>query len=171
MDYDWFPLPPIDQEGTLFAGEFTVVGSNRAEVVDFLERFIDVPVQCEMGGVVGSSRISPNVNVGPDCYANEILALTGVRLRMKQVDEHVGEFVVCDARGRDVSLEPHWRRGHLVVVFFRGGMCSSCDLTLHRWRAHLDQLAWFGFVEMLLFVGTVAVAYAYVWRRGGLEWD
>ena len=25
-DYDWFPLPPIDQEGTLFAGEFTVVG-------------------------------------------------------------------------------------------------------------------------------------------------
>ena len=26
-------------------------------------------------------------------------------------------------------------------------------------------------VEMLLFVGTVFVAYAYVWRRGGLEWD
>jgi NADH-quinone oxidoreductase subunit A len=34
-----------------------------------------------------------------------------------------------------------------------------------------DQLAWFGLVEMLLFVGTVFVAYAYVWRRGGLEWD
>ena len=26
-------------------------------------------------------------------------------------------------------------------------------------------------VEMALFVGTVFVAYAYVWRRGGLEWD
>jgi NADH-quinone oxidoreductase subunit A len=26
-------------------------------------------------------------------------------------------------------------------------------------------------VEMLLFVLTVFVAYAYVWRRGGLEWD
>ena len=26
-------------------------------------------------------------------------------------------------------------------------------------------------VEMVLFVGTVFVAYAYVWRRGGLEWD
>jgi NADH-quinone oxidoreductase subunit A len=24
---------------------------------------------------------------------------------------------------------------------------------------------------MLLFVLTVFVAYAYVWRRGGLEWD
>jgi NADH-quinone oxidoreductase subunit A len=29
----------------------------------------------------------------------------------------------------------------------------------------------FAFVEMLLFVGTVGVAYGYVWRRGGLDWD
>ncbi len=33
------------------------------------------------------------------------------------------------------------------------------------------QLSLFGLVEMLLFVGTVFVAYAYVWRRGGLDWD
>jgi NADH-quinone oxidoreductase subunit A len=26
-------------------------------------------------------------------------------------------------------------------------------------------------VEMVLFIATVFVAYAYVWRRGGLEWD
>jgi NADH-quinone oxidoreductase subunit A len=24
---------------------------------------------------------------------------------------------------------------------------------------------------MVTFIGTVLVAYAYVWRRGGLEWD
>ena len=61
VDYDWFPLPPIDQEGTLFAGELTVVGKhgNRPEVVDFLDRFIAEHVQCEMGGVMASSRISP----------------------------------------------------------------------------------------------------------------
>ncbi|MGH8888413.1 MAG: NADH-quinone oxidoreductase subunit A [Acidothermaceae bacterium] len=29
----------------------------------------------------------------------------------------------------------------------------------------------FLFVEMLLFIATVFVAYVYVWRRGGLEWD
>lgn len=29
----------------------------------------------------------------------------------------------------------------------------------------------FGLVEMVLFVATVFVAYVYVWRRGGLEWD
>jgi NADH-quinone oxidoreductase subunit A len=34
-----------------------------------------------------------------------------------------------------------------------------------------DQLGLFALVEMLLFIATVFVAYAYVWRRGGLEWD
>jgi NADH-quinone oxidoreductase subunit A len=29
----------------------------------------------------------------------------------------------------------------------------------------------FALVEMVLFILTVFVAYAYVWRRGGLEWD
>jgi len=34
-----------------------------------------------------------------------------------------------------------------------------------------DGLGYFALVEMVLFVGTVFVAYSYVWRRGGLEWD
>src|SRR3954447_4426759 len=34
-----------------------------------------------------------------------------------------------------------------------------------------DQLKLFGLVEMVLFIATVFVAYAYIWRRGGLEWD
>ena len=33
-----------------------------------------------MGGVTASSRISPNVDVGPDCYANDILADASVIL-------------------------------------------------------------------------------------------
>jgi NADH-quinone oxidoreductase subunit A len=32
-------------------------------------------------------------------------------------------------------------------------------------------LSLFGLVEVILFIGTVFVAYAYVWRRGGLDWD
>ena len=34
-----------------------------------------------------------------------------------------------------------------------------------------DQLGVFALVEMLLFVATVFVAYGYVYKRGGLEWD
>jgi NADH-quinone oxidoreductase subunit A len=42
---------------------------------------------------------------------------------------------------------------------------------LYPWAVSFHQLGLFGFVEMLLFIGTVFVAYAYVWRRGGLDWD
>jgi NADH-quinone oxidoreductase subunit A len=33
------------------------------------------------------------------------------------------------------------------------------------------QLGIFGLVEMILFIVSVFVAYTYVWRRGGLDWD
>ncbi|KRA27223.1 MULTISPECIES: NADH-quinone oxidoreductase subunit A [unclassified Nocardioides] len=42
---------------------------------------------------------------------------------------------------------------------------------LYPWALYLDAMAWFGLVEMVLFIATVFVAYAYVWRRGGLDWD
>ena len=42
---------------------------------------------------------------------------------------------------------------------------------LYPWAVAFDQLALFGLVEMLLFIVTLLVVYAYVWRRRGLEWD
>jgi NADH-quinone oxidoreductase subunit A len=42
---------------------------------------------------------------------------------------------------------------------------------LYPWAVAFDRLALFGLIEMVLFILTLAVAYAYVWRRGGLEWD
>ncbi|TCJ21754.1 NADH-quinone oxidoreductase subunit A [Nocardioides jejuensis] len=42
---------------------------------------------------------------------------------------------------------------------------------LYPWAVHLDALGWFGLAEMAIFLATVFVAYAYVWRRGGLDWD
>jgi len=42
---------------------------------------------------------------------------------------------------------------------------------LYPWAVSFDALGLFGFVEMVLFIVTVFIAYAYVWRRGGLDWD
>jgi NADH-quinone oxidoreductase subunit A len=42
---------------------------------------------------------------------------------------------------------------------------------LYPWAVTFTSLGVFGLVEMVLFIATVLVAYAYVWRRGGLEWD
>jgi NADH-quinone oxidoreductase subunit A len=42
---------------------------------------------------------------------------------------------------------------------------------LYPWAVSFTSLGVFGLVEMVLFIATVLVAYAYVWRRGGLDWD
>ena len=42
---------------------------------------------------------------------------------------------------------------------------------LYPWAVHFDAMEFFGLAEMVIFIATVFVAYAYVWRRGGLEWD
>ena len=42
---------------------------------------------------------------------------------------------------------------------------------LYPWALAFDSMGLFGLIEMALFIGTVFVAYAYVWRRGGLDWD
>jgi NADH-quinone oxidoreductase subunit A len=41
---------------------------------------------------------------------------------------------------------------------------------LYPWAVTFTSLGVFGLVEMVLFIATVLVAYAYVWRRGGLDW-
>jgi NADH-quinone oxidoreductase subunit A len=33
------------------------------------------------------------------------------------------------------------------------------------------QLGWFGFVEMMVFLGVLMLGFLYVWRKGGLEWE
>jgi NADH-quinone oxidoreductase subunit A len=42
---------------------------------------------------------------------------------------------------------------------------------LYPWAVEFDNMALFGLVEMGVFILTLFVVYAYVWRRGGLEWD
>ena len=42
---------------------------------------------------------------------------------------------------------------------------------LYPWAVNFDPMKYFGLVEMVIFIATVFVAYVYVWRRGGLEWD
>ena len=39
------------------------------------------------------------------------------------------------------------------------------------WAVMLDELAWFGLIEMLFFLFVLVVGYFYAWRKGALEWQ
>ena len=109
VDYDWFPVPPIDQEGTLLAGEFAVVGTNgnRPEVADFLHKFLSEDVQCAQGAEPLSSRVSPNINVGPDCYTNPILADSAAVLT-DALSSGTGRFDASDLMPGEVGAGSFW---------------------------------------------------------------
>jgi alpha-glucoside transport system substrate-binding protein len=108
VDYDWFPFPAIDQQGTLFAGELAVIFSNRPEVKDFVTRFMSEDVQCQMGQEPGSSRISPNINVGPDCYPNPILAGASEVLTKALSGEGEAGFDASDQMPPEVGSGSFW---------------------------------------------------------------
>jgi len=39
------------------------------------------------------------------------------------------------------------------------------------WAMLSRSLGWFGFVEMIVFLGILMLGFLYVWRKGGLEWE
>jgi NADH-quinone oxidoreductase subunit A len=38
------------------------------------------------------------------------------------------------------------------------------------WAMLYRSLGWFGFLEMLVFLGVLMLGFLYIWRKGGLEW-
>lgn len=71
------------------------------------------------------------------------------------------------ARGANVQRMPikYYLTAMLFIVF------DIEIVFLYPWAVAFDSLGLFALVEMLLFMATVFVAYGYVWRRGGLNWD
>ena len=39
------------------------------------------------------------------------------------------------------------------------------------WAMLYRKLGWFGFAEMMVFLGILMLGFLYIWRKGGLEWE
>ncbi len=44
-------------------------------------------------------------------------------------------------------------------------------VSLYLWAVLFRYLGFFGFIEMVLFAGTLGVGLIYAWNEGGLEWE
>ncbi len=42
---------------------------------------------------------------------------------------------------------------------------------LYPWAVLFRKLGWFGFIEMIIFVGILMVGLVYAWKKGALEWQ
>lgn len=59
----------------------------------------------------------------------------------------------------------------IEIIFLYPWAVSFAPLTNDAGSVIASGLGVFALVEMLLFIVTVLAAYAYVWRRKGLDWD
>lgn len=39
------------------------------------------------------------------------------------------------------------------------------------WAVEFRQLRWLGFVEMVIYIGIVLAGFAYIWKKGVLDWN
>lgn len=77
--------------------------------------------------------------------------------------------------GIEPSPEPVTGGGRMPVAYYLTAMLFILfDIEmvfLYPFAVSVDSLGLFGLVEIALFIATVGFAYAYVWRRGGLDWN
>jgi NADH-quinone oxidoreductase subunit A len=81
------------------------------------------------------------------------------------------DFYECGIEPTPQALGPH----RFPVKYFLTAMLFIVFdieiIFLYPYAVANKELGLFGLVEIVLFIVTVFVAYAYVWRRGGLDWD
>lgn len=77
--------------------------------------------------------------------------------------------------GIEPSPQPVVGGGRVPVAYYLTAMLFILfDIEmvfLYPFAVTADALGVFGVVEIVLFIATVGFAYAYVWRRGGLDWN
>lgn len=77
--------------------------------------------------------------------------------------------------GIEPSPQPIIGGGRVPVAYYLTAMLFILfDIEmvfLYPFAVAANALGVFGLVEILLFIATFGFAYAYVWRRGGLDWN
>lgn len=81
----------------------------------------------------------------------------------KDMPYECGMDPIGDARSR------YTVRFYVIAMFFI--VFDIEAIFLYPWAVVFKSLGWFGFVEMLVFIGIISVGLVYVWGKGALEWE
>jgi len=68
------------------------------------------------------------------------VAASGITDRAKNVGDEAPSFVLPDAVGRTVVLSELLEQGPVVMVWYRGGWCPYCNITLKAYQERLDAI-------------------------------
>ncbi len=66
------------------------------------------------------------------------------------------------------SRQRYTVRFYIVAILFV--IFDVETIFLFPWAVLYKSLAWFGFIEMMIFLAILIVGYVWVWKKGALEW-
>jgi peroxiredoxin len=72
--------------------------------------------------------------------ATAALRESGIAERALRVGDAAPELTLPDSLGRPVNISTLWANGPIVLLFYRGGWCPYCNLTLRAWAAQQEAL-------------------------------
>jgi NADH-quinone oxidoreductase subunit A len=105
-----------------------------------------------LGAAFGAGSVALSTLLGPRKPTPEKLA-----------PYECGMPPVSDARER------HPVKFYLVAMIF---LLFDIEVAfLYPWAMALRDLRWIGFFQILVFFGILVAGYAYVWKKGALNWD
>ncbi len=90
--------------------------------------------------------------------------ILGERHREKQTAEPYESGIVSTGTARvrfDIKF-------YLVAMFFV--IFDLEAVFIFAWAVSIRETGWAGYAEMLIFIGILAAALAYLWRLGALQW-
>lgn len=98
-----------------------------------------------------------------------IILLIARLIRFGSYDAVKAEPYECGNPVSSYALDSRFSiRYYLIAVLFV--VFDVETIFLFPWAVMFDQLALFGFIEMMVFLAILLVGYVYAWRRGALEW-
>ena len=75
----------------------------------------------------------------------------------------------CGMEPTGDAREPFSVKFYLVAMVFI--LFDAEAFFLYRWAYDFRSLQWYGFVEMMLYIGILLVGYLYLWKKGALDWN
>ena len=98
-----------------------------------------------------------------------ILLLLAKVIRAGSPDPVKSEPYECGVKAPTFAHDTRFSiRYYLIAVLFV--VFDVETIFLFPWAVQYRQLAWFGFIEMMVFLVILLVGYLYAWGRGALEW-
>jgi NADH-quinone oxidoreductase subunit A len=100
-----------------------------------------------------------------------MLAVSGMALLLgpKKPSKTKLEPYECGIPSKDTARTRLAAKYYLTAILFI--LFDIETVFLYLWAISFDQLAWFGVIEVGLFIATLLVGYIYIIKRDALRWE